>query len=58
MKKQHILLASILLSMPYTSFAQQITGFEEEAGQENYTKLGVYDSPSGRYRKGSGQHHR
>lgn len=44
MKKKHILLASILLSMPYTSFAQQITGFEEEAGQENYTKLGVYDS--------------
>ena len=44
MKKQHILLASILLSMPYTSFAQQITGFEEEAGQENYTSLGVYDS--------------
>ena len=44
MKKKHILLAGILLGMPYTSFAQQITDFEEEAGQENYTTLGVYDS--------------
>lgn len=44
MKRKHILLTSVLLAMPFTIFAQEITGFEEESGKENYTALGVYDS--------------
>lgn len=44
MKKNYIYLTSLALAMPMAISAQNITGFEEQEGQENYTHLGVYDS--------------
>lgn len=44
MKKRYLYLTSLVLTMPMTLSAQSITNFEEKAGEENYTRLGVYDA--------------